>query len=76
MEKASGLILKGKMKLLQLAGIDLTEIREPFNNDEIDKFGAESKPWKRACSNFLRAISNNYPRSKRIQLEKIKKNTA
>ena len=70
MEKVSELILKGKLRLHQLAGIDPAEIIVPFNNDEIDKLWEESEPWQRACSNFLGEINNNYPKSKRIQLIK------
>ena len=36
-ENVSELIIKGKLRLLQLAEIDPAEIIIPFNNDEIDK---------------------------------------
>ena len=45
MEKVSELILKGKLRLCQLAGIDPAEIIVPFNNDEIDKLWEECEPW-------------------------------
>ena len=51
-KKVSELILKGKLRLCQLAGIDPAEIAVPFNNGEIDKLWAESEPWQRAYSNF------------------------
>ena len=69
-EKVFELILKGKLRLHQLAGIDPAEIIVPFNNGEIDKLWEESEPWQRACSNSLGEIKNNYPKSKRIQLMK------
>ena len=53
-EKVSELILKGKLRLCQLTGIDPPETVVPFTNDEIDKLWAESEPWQRACSNFWR----------------------
>ena len=37
MEKVSELIIKGKLRLRQLAGIDPTEITVPFTADEIKK---------------------------------------
>ena len=63
MEKVSELILKGKLRLRQLAGIDPAEIIEPFNNDEIGKLWEESDPWQRPCSNFSGEIKNNHPKS-------------
>ena len=53
MEEVSELILKGKLKLHQLAGIDPAEIIVPFNNDEIEKLWEESEPWQTACSKFF-----------------------
>ena len=44
MEKVFELILKGKLRVHQLAGIDPAEIIVPFTNDEIDKLWAESEP--------------------------------
>ena len=37
MEKVSELIIKGKLRLRQLAGIDPSEIIVPFTADEIKK---------------------------------------
>ena len=74
MEKVSELILKGKLRLCQLAGIDPAEIIVPFNNDEIDKLWEESEPvyefvvifWARLTI----TIPNSFTISKRIQLIK------
>lgn len=49
----SEFILKGKLRLCQLAGLDSAEIVVPFTDDEIDKLWEESEPCQRACSNFL-----------------------
>ena len=65
-ENVSALILKRKLRLLQVVRIDPTEIVIPFTtNAEIPSLWAENEYWQRACSNFLREISNNY--SKEIQ---------
>ena len=56
MAKVSELILKGKLKLHQLAGIDPAEIIAPFNNDEINKLWEDSEPWQSSCMNFLGEI--------------------
>ena len=53
MEKFSELILKGKLRLCQLAGIEPAEIVVPLNKDEIVKLWEESEPWQRAYSNFF-----------------------
>ena len=65
--EVSELILKEKFGLHQLAGLAPAVIVIPFNNGKIVKLWEESKPWQRACSNILGEISNNYPKSKRIQ---------
>ena len=39
MEKVSESIIKGKLRLYQLAGIDPTEIIVPFTTDEIKSYG-------------------------------------
>ncbi|KAL6087981.1 hypothetical protein STEG23_022841, partial [Scotinomys teguina] len=69
-EKISDLILKGKLRLRQLAGIDPAEIVVPLTKEEIEKLWAESEPWQRACSNFLGEINSKYPKSDRIELTK------
>ncbi|KAL6094337.1 hypothetical protein STEG23_002841 [Scotinomys teguina] len=69
-EKISDLILKGKLRLRQLAGIDPAEIVVPLTKEEIEKLWAESEPWQRACSNFLGEINSKYPKSDRIELIK------
>ncbi|KAL6048456.1 hypothetical protein STEG23_026502, partial [Scotinomys teguina] len=69
-EKISDLILKGKLRLHQLAGIDPAEIVVPLTKEEIEKLWAESEPWQRACSNFLGEINSKYPKSDRIELIK------
>ncbi|KAL6036096.1 hypothetical protein STEG23_018017 [Scotinomys teguina] len=69
-EKISDLILKGKLRLRQLAGIDSAEIVVPLTKEDIEKLWAESEPWQRACSNFLGEINSKYPKSDRIELIK------
>ncbi|KAL6078044.1 hypothetical protein STEG23_004480 [Scotinomys teguina] len=69
-EKISDLILKGKLRLRQLAGIDPAEIVIPLTKKDIEKLWAESEPWQRACSNFLGEINSKYPKSDRIELIK------
>ncbi|KAL6087202.1 hypothetical protein STEG23_008811, partial [Scotinomys teguina] len=69
-EKISDLILKGKLRLRQLAGIDPAEIVVPLTKEDIEKLWAESEPWQRACSNFLGEINSKYPKSDRIELIK------
>ncbi|KAL6087838.1 hypothetical protein STEG23_011789 [Scotinomys teguina] len=69
-EKISDLILKGKLRLRQLAGIDPAEIVVPLTKKDIEKLWAESEPWQRACSNFLGEINSKYPKSDRIELIK------
>ncbi|KAL6082707.1 hypothetical protein STEG23_019019 [Scotinomys teguina] len=69
-EKISALILKGKLRLHQLAGIDPAEIVVPLTKEDIEKLWAESEPWQRACSNFLGEINSKYPKSDRIELIK------
>ena len=53
MEKVSELILKGKLRLCQLAEIDPAEIIVPFTNDEIKKLWEDNEPWQRACKKFF-----------------------
>ena len=67
-ENVSELILKGKLRLCQLAEIDPAEIVVPFTNDEIDKLRAESELWQRACSKFLGEINNKYPKAREFNL--------
>ncbi|KAL6043129.1 hypothetical protein STEG23_019310, partial [Scotinomys teguina] len=69
-EKISDLILKGKLRVGQLAGIDPAEIVIPLTKEDIEKLWAESEPWQRACSNFLGEINSKYPKSDRIELIK------
>ena len=70
MGNASKLVLKGKLRLCQLAGIDLADIVVPFTKDEIHMFSGESEHWQRACGNFLEEVDNKYPQRKRIQFIK------
>ena len=53
MEKVSELIIKGKLRLCQLAGIDPAEIIVPFTADEIRKLWEDNEPWQRDCANFF-----------------------
>ena len=69
-EKVSELIIKGKLRLHQLAGIDPAEIIVPFTTEEIRKLWEYNEPWQRACANFLGEISSNYPKSDRLNLIK------
>ena len=50
MEKISELIIKGKLRLCQLAGKDSAEIIVPFTTDEIKKVWEDNKPWQWACT--------------------------
>ena len=52
-EKVSELIIKGKLRLRQLAGIDPAEIIVPFTADEIKKLWEDNEPWQRACATFF-----------------------
>ena len=70
MEKVSELIIKGKLRLRQLAGIDPAEIIVPSTTDEIKKLWEDNEPWQRACANFGGEINNNYPKSDRLNLIK------
>lgn len=69
-EKVSELILKGKLRLRQLVGMDPAEIVVPFTNAEIASLWVQNEHWQRACSNFLGEINNRYPKSKRLQFIK------
>ena len=44
-EKISELIIIGKLRLPQLAGIDPAEIIVPFTTDEIKKLWEDNEPW-------------------------------
>ena len=46
MEKISELIIKGELRLCQLAGIKPGEIMVLFTNDEIKKYGKAKNPGK------------------------------
>ena len=54
MEKVSELIIKGKLRLCQLAGIDPAKIIVPFTTDEIRVLWEDNEPGQRACANFGR----------------------
>ena len=69
-EKVSELIIKGKLRLRQLAGIDPAEIIVPFTTEEIRKLWEDNKPWQRACAIFGGEINSNYPKSDRLNLIK------
>ena len=60
------MIIKGKLRLRQLAGIDPSEIIVPFTADEIKKLWEDNEPWQRASANFLGEINNNYSKSNRL----------
>ena len=64
MEKVFELIIKGKLRLCLLAGIDPAEIIVPFTTDEIKKkLWDENEPWQRACAFFFGEINSNYSQS-------------
>lgn len=46
--KVSELILKGKMRLPQLVGMDPAEVVLPFTNSEIASLWAQDEHWQRA----------------------------
>lgn len=69
-EKISDLILKGRLKLHPLTQIDPAEIIVHLTNEEISYLWKDNEYWPRACSNFLRTISKNYPKSERIKFIK------
>ncbi|KAL6032047.1 hypothetical protein STEG23_025200 [Scotinomys teguina] len=54
-EKISDLILKGKLRLRQLAGIDPAEIVIPLTKEDIEKLWAENDPEKHQKDNGQRA---------------------
>jgi hypothetical protein len=70
-EKISELILKGKMKLGQLAGLEPTEIMVPLTGVEIASLLKENKHWQRTCNNFFGEISNKYPQNMRLWFIKL-----
>ena len=69
-EKVSELIIKGKLRLRQLPGIDPADIIVPFTTDEIKRLWEGNEPWQRACANSLGEIHSNYPKSNRFNLIK------
>ena len=71
MEKVSELIIKGKLRLHQLAGIDPAEIIMAFTAEEIKKsYGKTMNPGKVLVLIFWGEISSNYPKSDRLNLTK------
>ena len=52
-ENISELIIKGKLRLRQLTGIDPAEIIVPFTTEERRKLWEDNKPWQRTCANFF-----------------------
>ena len=65
MENVSGLMIKEKLRLCQLAEIDPAEIIVPFNNDEIDKLWEESEPWQRTCRIlYLERLTTTIPKAR------------
>lgn len=62
------MILKGKWRLCQLAGIDTAEMVTPFTNDEIDSLWAEHECWQITQSNFLERLTTNVPKAKQFIL--------
>ena len=66
----TGKIIKEKLRLRQLAGIDPAEIIVLFTTDEIKKLWEDNESWQRACAKFLGEINSNYPKSGRVNLIK------
>lgn len=69
-KKVSELILKAKLRLCQLTGIDPTEIVIYLTNAEMASLWAKNGQQQRVCSNSLRQIRNKHPRSKKLQFLK------
>ena len=64
MEKDSEIIIKGKLRLRQLAGINSAESIVPFIADEIKKKLWEDKePWQRICANFWEKLITTIPKT-------------
>ena len=61
-ENVSELIIKGKLRHCQLAGIDLAEIIVPFTYDEINKLWEENEPWKSAWLIFGEKLTAAIPK--------------
>lgn len=59
------LILKGKLRLCQLTGMNPIEIIVPFAKEEISSLWAENENWQRAYNNFLGEINNSYLKSEK-----------
>ena len=62
-KKVSELIIKGKLRLCQLACIDPAEMIMPFTSDEILKLWEDNAPWQRVSANFSEKINSSYPKS-------------
>ena len=63
MEKVSELIIKGKLRLRQLAGIDPAEIIVPFTADEIKNLWEDIEPWQGACAIFWKKLIAIIPKA-------------
>ena len=68
MEKVSELIIKGKLRLCLLAGIDPAETIVPFTTDEIKSYGKKMNHGKELVLFFGGEINRNYPQSERLNL--------
>lgn len=60
MKKIVNLILKEKLRLCQLTGMNPEEITVPFTNGRISSSWKENKYGQRTYSNFFGKIKNNY----------------
>ena len=58
MENVSKLIIKGKLRLRQLAGIDPKEIIVPFSTDKIKKLWEDNEPWQIFWKKLIVIIPN------------------
>ena len=63
------MILKGKLRLCQLTGIDPAEIVVLFMKAEIFSLWAENEHWQRPYSNFfLERLTTNIPKARDFSL--------
>ena len=67
-ENVSELILKRKLRLCQLVGVDPAEIVVPFTNAENSSLWTENEHWQRVSSNFREGLTINIPNAREFSL--------
>ena len=68
-EKVSELILKGKLRLCQLTGIDPAEFVVPFTNAELSSLWTENELCQTTCSHFFgERLTTNIPKVRAFSL--------